>query len=76
MSVIKRIIQKKIENRLQAGKVIIIAGARRTGKTVLVKEIINNTKVPGAWVKNYPLANYHIISRENYLPFILKKDFL
>ncbi len=50
MSVIKRVIQKRIENRLQAGKVIIIAGARRTGKTVLVKELIQNLKGPDLYL--------------------------
>ncbi len=42
MAVIIRKIQTRIENRLQAGKVIVIAGARRTGKTVLLKEIMKN----------------------------------
>jgi predicted AAA+ superfamily ATPase len=42
MAVISRKIQTRIENRLQAGKVIVIAGARRTGKTVLLKEIMKN----------------------------------
>ncbi len=46
MSVIQRILQKRIEDRLQAGKVIIIAGARRTGKTVLIKEIIKKLNGP------------------------------
>ena len=40
MAVIYRKIQDRIESRLQPGKVIIIAGARRTGKTVLLKEIM------------------------------------
>jgi len=35
-----------------------------------------NKKVPGAWAKNYPQAKYSVINRENYLSFILKKDFL
>jgi uncharacterized protein len=42
MAVIIRKIQTRIENRFQAGKVIVISGARRTGKTVLLKEIMKN----------------------------------
>jgi len=38
--VVKRILQTRVENRMQAGKVIIIAGARRTGKTILIKELM------------------------------------
>jgi predicted AAA+ superfamily ATPase len=46
MAVIARTLQKRIESRLQAGKVIIIAGARRTGKTVLLKELMKNLDGP------------------------------
>ena len=39
MNVIRRIIQKNIEDRLFKNKVIIIYGARQVGKTTLIKEI-------------------------------------
>ena len=39
MKVIPRTIQKKIENRLFKGKVIIVYGPRQVGKTTLIKEI-------------------------------------
>jgi uncharacterized protein len=42
MATIHRKLQDRIESRIQAGKVIVIAGARRTGKTVLLKEIMKN----------------------------------
>ncbi|HSO88604.1 MAG TPA: AAA family ATPase, partial [Draconibacterium sp.] len=42
MALIHRKLQDKIESRIQPGKVIIIAGARRTGKTVLLKEIMKS----------------------------------
>jgi len=38
----QRIIQKKIEENLFKGKVIVIYGARRVGKTTLVKQILTN----------------------------------
>lgn len=43
MSHIKRILQEKIEERLVPGKAVIIYGARRVGKTVLLKEIVKST---------------------------------
>lgn len=46
MTVIHRKIQDRIESRLQPGKVIILAGARRTGKTVLLKEIMKKLDGP------------------------------
>ena len=46
MAVIYRKIQDRIEGRLQPGKVIILAGARRTGKTVLLKEIMKKLDGP------------------------------
>jgi predicted AAA+ superfamily ATPase len=46
MTVIYRKIQDRIESRLQPGKVIILAGARRTGKTVLLKEIMKKLNSP------------------------------
>jgi len=39
---IVRTIQQKIEDNLFKGKVIIIYGARRVGKTTLSKQIIKN----------------------------------
>lgn len=39
---IHRTIQSQIENRLQPGKVLILYGPRRVGKTVLMKQIVDN----------------------------------
>lgn len=44
MSHIKRTLQNKIEERLAPGKAVIIYGARRVGKTVLLKEIVKHTQ--------------------------------
>lgn len=46
MMVIRRTLQDKIEKRVQPGKVIILSGARRTGKTVLIREIMGGLKQP------------------------------
>jgi hypothetical protein len=44
MKIIRRILQAVIETRLQPGKVMMLFGARRVGKTVLVKEIESGFK--------------------------------
>jgi predicted AAA+ superfamily ATPase len=44
MVAIKRCLQKKIENSLKPNKVVMIFGARRVGKTVLMRQIINDFK--------------------------------
>jgi len=46
MQVIKRALQDKILSRLRAGKVIVLTGARRTGKTFLIREIMKNLNRP------------------------------
>lgn len=42
MKFIQRILQKEVEQRMKKQKVMLIYGARRVGKTVLLKEIVNN----------------------------------
>lgn len=44
METIKRALQDKITDRIQSGKAIIIYGARRVGKTVLLRKIISEYK--------------------------------
>ncbi|MCD6366283.1 MAG: AAA family ATPase, partial [Bacteroidales bacterium] len=39
---INRILQKKIEEKIESGKAIIILGARQTGKTTLLQSIFGN----------------------------------
>lgn len=42
MELIKRILQDKISERIEPNKVVLIFGARRVGKTVLMRQILNN----------------------------------
>ncbi len=42
MNNIKRILQQEIEQRIKPSKVALIFGARRVGKTVLLREILSN----------------------------------
>lgn len=46
MDYLVRDISQNIIKKLQPNKVVIVFGARRVGKTVLVKEILNNIKEP------------------------------
>ena len=39
---IRRLLQEKISKRITPGKVVIIYGARRVGKTVLLRELVNS----------------------------------
>ena len=42
MKSIKRLLQNRIADRVEANKVVLIFGARRVGKTVLIHQLINN----------------------------------
>ena len=42
MDMIRRMMQKQIESRMQAQKVMLLFGARRVGKTFLLKQIVEN----------------------------------
>lgn len=44
MDTIKRILQDKILSRIEPGKAVLLFGARRVGKTVLMREIIKEFK--------------------------------
>ncbi|MEA1986946.1 MAG: ATP-binding protein [Candidatus Marinimicrobia bacterium] len=46
MKILKRAIEKSILNNLQSNKVVVILGARRTGKTILLKQIIEKLDEP------------------------------
>lgn len=42
MATIKRLLQEQIIAKLNAGKAVLIFGARRVGKTILIKEIVKS----------------------------------
>ncbi len=46
MLTIERIIEQKLTQRLQAGKVLVLFGARRTGKTFLLKRLLQKAAEP------------------------------
>jgi len=69
MEYLNRELSENILRKLQANKVVIVFGARRVGKTVLVKEILNKIDEP-ALTLNGEDINVHdklaIRSIENY----------
>lgn len=69
----QRILQQTIESALFKGKVIILYGARRTGKTTLVKQILNKQQENAEYI-NCEFQEYHdVLSTTNS---VLLKDFI
>jgi uncharacterized protein len=62
---ITRSIQSEIEESAFKQKVIIIYGARRTGKTTLVKEILNKYKTGGRYINCESLVNKQALETNN-----------
>jgi len=60
---IKRIIQEKIEKELFGGKIIIIYGARRVGKTTLAKQILAKYKDRGSYFNCEVLSVQEALSK-------------
>ena len=75
MKIIDRDISKNIKKKLQPNKVVIISGARRVGKTVLVKQILEEIDKP-VLILNGEDINVHdklaVQSVENYKQLIGK----
>ena len=47
---IARSIQIEVENSLFKGKVILLIGPRQTGKTTLLKQVLQNSNEEGLWL--------------------------
>ncbi|MFV0345787.1 MAG: AAA family ATPase, partial [Bacteroidales bacterium] len=46
MKILVRDLTENIINKLQANKVLVVLGARRVGKTILIREILNRLNEP------------------------------
>lgn len=55
MVTLERIIEHKLTQRLQAGKVLVLFGARRTGKTFLLKKLFQLAKEPALFLNGEDL---------------------
>ncbi|MFZ0472764.1 MAG: AAA family ATPase, partial [Bacteroidales bacterium] len=79
MKIIKREISNSILGKLKPNKVVIISGARRTGKTFLLKEIIKNIKEPYMLLNGEDFNTSMLLSKrsaENYRQLIGSKKYL
>ena len=79
MKVIKREILDPVLKKLKPNKVLIISGARRTGKTFLLKEIIKNIKEPYLLLNGEDFNTGMLLSKrsvENYRQLMGSKKFL
>jgi predicted AAA+ superfamily ATPase len=79
MKIIKREISDSILGKLKPNKVVIISGARRTGKTFLLKEIIKNIKEPYMLLNGEDFNTSMLLSKrsaENYRQLIGSKKYL
>jgi predicted AAA+ superfamily ATPase len=70
---IKRKIRSIINNQLFKGKVIILFGARRTGKTTLVKTLLAENKIESTYLNCELQENQELLSHTNS---VLLKDFV
>ena len=79
MDIIKREITSIIKEKISPGKVIIIAGARRVGKTFLLKEIINDIEEPYLLLNGEDINTHVILAKrsvENYRQLMGSKKIL
>lgn len=66
---INRILFNKIMSSLRPGKVVVLLGARRVGKTVLIKEIMNKVAEPYLFLNGEEFSTSEILERrtvQNY----------
>jgi len=60
---IKRLIEKKIEEKLFSKKAIIVIGPRQTGKTTLVKNILSKRTEPVLFIDGDSPVTYRLLNR-------------
>lgn len=69
METIRREITELLVAKIKSGKVLVITGARRVGKTFLLKEIIKNINEPSLFLNGEDINAHQLLSRrsaENY----------
>ena len=65
MEIISRTIQESLADSLQSGKVMVLVGARRIGKTVLLQQIIDQTEEPYLLLNGEDIAVAEALSRKS-----------
>ena len=73
MNYIERVLQKTIINNLQPNKILVLIGARRTGKTVLLKKNSSHLKEPFIFLNGEDFTVSELLQRrsvQHYKNFI------
>lgn len=76
---ISRVIEPGIENLLFSGKVILITGPRRVGKTTMIKEILKRQEKKSLYLNGEDISTSELLERrsaENYRKLLSDSDIL
>lgn len=79
MNAVPREIEKLIIKKIQSGKIIIISGARRVGKTFLINHILENINIPFTFLNGEDINTHTLLSHrsaENYRQLLGSKRLL
>lgn len=79
MEIIERKIEKLILDKVQANKVIVISGARRVGKTFLIKKILQECNFEYLFLNGEDLNTHLLLSKrsvENYRQVLGSRNLL
>ncbi|MCL1937861.1 MAG: ATP-binding protein [Candidatus Azobacteroides sp.] len=79
MEHIKRILQDRISKKIEPNKVLLIFGARRSGKTVLLRQVVNNFRGQTLLLNGEDYDTLSIFENHrtnNYLSFLVGVDLL
>jgi len=69
MKFIKRVVQENILKKIKPGKVVVLVGARRTGKTVLLKEIMKAVNEPNLMLSGEDYRTSEMLSNKGILEY-------
>ena len=69
MKFIKRVVQENILKKIKPGKVVVLVGARRTGKTVLLKEIMKAVNEPNLMLSGEDYRTSEMLSNKGIVEY-------
>ncbi len=65
MNLIRRELREVAKRKLLPGKVLVVCGARRVGKTVLVKELIRELKSPYLYLNGEDIHTHDLLAKQS-----------
>ena len=69
MKFIERVVQENILKKIKPGKVVVLVGARRTGKTVLLKEIMKAVNEPNLMLSGEDYRTSEMLSNKGIVEY-------